>query len=199
MRKILALVLTFTCLMTGLSGCGSDDSAVTETTIEVKKDGSVVHTIVEDFSEAYYSVDELKNMIQSACDSYNASAGADSVTVEEPQLTDGILSVRMKYRNAAAYAGFNKQALFVGTVKDAYSAGYDLDVSLVSLEDEDASIGREDILGMGEKHIAIVRESVDVKVWDKILYVSKDVIRTGNNRIVMAASDANSLTYIIFE
>lgn len=198
MRKGLALALAIVCMTVGLAGCGEGDSAVTVTTIEVKKDGSVVHTIVEDFAESYYDMQELGNMIQTACDSYNASAGDGTVTVEETAETEGVLRVVMKYKDAAAYAGFNKLALFAGTVKDAYNAGYDLDVTLYSLQDESDTIGKEEILGMGEEHIVILREAVDVRVWNKVLYASGDVLGTGDSRTVMVG-DSTALTYIIFD
>lgn len=198
MRKGLALVLAIVCMTVGMTGCGGSDSAVTATTIEVKKDGSVVHTIVEDFAETYYDMQELQNMIQTACSSYNAAAGDGTVTVESAEETEGVLTVIMKYKDAAAYAGFNKLALFVGTVKDAYNAGYDLDVTLYSLQDESDAIGKEEILGMGEKHIVILREAVDVRVWNKVLYASGDVLGTGDSRTVMVG-DSTALTYIIFD
>lgn len=198
MRKGLALALAIVCMTVGLAGCGEGDSAVTVTTIEVKKDGSVVHTIVEDFAESYYDMQELGNMIQTACDSYNASTGDGTVTVEETAETEGVLRVVMKYKDAAAYAGFNKLALFAGTVKDAYNAGYDLDVTLYSLQDESDTIGKEEILGMGEEHIVILREAVDVRVWNKVLYASGDVLGTGDSRTVMVG-DSTALTYIIFD
>lgn len=199
MRKGLALVLIIAVMAMGLAGCGeSSDSAVTETTIELKKNGSVIHTIVEDFAEDYYDLQELENMIQTSCDSYNASAGADAVVVTEVAEEEGVLTLKMTYKDTSAYAGFNKLALFAGTVKDAYNAGYDLDVTLYSMEDDSESIGKEEILGMGEKHIAIVREAVDVKVWNKVLYASGDVLATGDSKTVMVG-DNSALTYIIFE
>lgn len=199
MRKSLALVLAIAVMTMAFAGCGnSGDSVVTETTIELKKDGSVIHTIVESFTEDYYDLQELTDMIQAACDSYNASAGADAVAVSDMSENEGILTVKMTYRDASAYAGFNKLALFSGTIKDAYNAGYDLNVTLYSLQDDSVSVGKEEILGMGEKHIAIVREAVDVKVWDKVLYASGDVLGTGDGRTVMVG-DNSALTYIIFE
>lgn len=199
MRKYLALFLVIAVMTMGLAGCGDDsDSAVTETTIEIKKDGSVIHTIVEAFGEDYYDLQELENMIQNACDSYNATAGADSVTVSDIVQDEELLTVTMNYKDAAAYAGFNQLALFAGSVKDAYNAGYDLDVSLYSLQDDSDVIGKEDILGMGEKHIVILREAVDVKVWNKVIYASGDVLKTGNNRTVMVG-DNSALSYIIFD
>lgn len=199
MRKSLALFLIVATMAMALAGCGSSsDSAVTETTIEVKKDGSVIHTIVEAFAEDYYDLQELENMIQNACDSYNAGAGADSVTVSEIVQDEELLTVRMNYKDATAYAEFNQLALFAGTVKDAYNAGYDLDVTLYSLQDDSDMIGKEDILGMGEKHIVILREAVDVRVWNKVIYASGDVLRTGDSRTVMVG-DSSSLSYILFD
>lgn len=199
MRKGLALVLGIALMAIGLAGCGSSsDSAVTETTIEFKKDGSVVHTIVEDFSEDYYDLAELTDLIRTSCTSYNNASGGEAVTVSEMTDEEGVLTVRMVYKDTASYAGFNKLALFAGTVKDAYNAGYDLDITLFSMEDDSESIGKEEILGMGEKHIAIVREAVDVRVWNKVLYASGDVLATGDSRTVMVG-DNSALTYILFE
>lgn len=198
MRKSLALMLASVVMVLGLAGCGSSESAVTATTIEIKKDGSVIHTIVEDFAEDYYDLEALEQEIQDACDSYNETAGNGAVTFGEAEMTDSVLTVRMTYQNASAYAGFNRQALFTGTVKDAYNAGYDLDVTLYSIQDDGEIIGKEDLLNMGEKHIVIVREAVDVRVWNKVLYVSGDVVKTGDSRLVMVGG-SDELTYIVFE
>lgn len=199
MRKSLALFLVIAGMTIALAGCGgSGDSEVTETTIELKKDGTVVHTIVEAFAEDYYDLQELENMIQSACDSYNAGTGADSVTVSEIVQDEELLTVKMNYKDAAAYAGFNQLALFAGSIRDAYNAGYDLDVTLYSLQDDSDVIGKEEILGMSEKHIVILREAVDVKVWNKVTYASGDVLKTGDKRTVMVG-DSSALSYIVFD
>jgi len=198
MRKFCSFLLTAFFLAAGLMGCGSSDSPVTETTIEVKKNGNVIHTIIEDFSEDYYDLNALQNTIQSACDNYNATAGEDSVTVGEAGEAEGILTVAMTYKDSSAYAGFNRQAMFSGTVKDAYNAGYDLNVTLLSAQEEGNTIGKAEILGMGEKHIVIIREAVNVKVWNKILYYSEDVVQTQDAKTV-TVTDGDMLTYIIFE
>ncbi len=197
MRNKIVPVLAAAGLAIGLAGCGSGDLAVTETTIELKKDGSVVHTIVEEFTEDYYDVGRLQEMIQTSCDSYNAGE-EPGVAVEEITNEGGVMRVKMSYPDAAAYAGFNQSALFLGTVKEAYNAGYDLNVTLVSMEDRETAIGKEDILGMGEKHIAIVREAVDVRVWNRVLYASGDVLPTGDAKTVLVG-DSNALTYLIFD
>lgn len=198
MRKCLALMLVIAGIAMSLTGCTSDDSAVTETTIEVKKNGSVVHTIVEDFSEDYYELEDLRTTIQSACDTYNGRAGRDTVTVGSLEESEGVLTAVMNYKSTSAYAEFNKQALFAGTIKDAYNAGYDLDVTLFPAQEADTPVEKEELLAMGEKHIVILREAVDVMVWNKILYFSDSVIRTNNKKMVTVTDDSK-LTYIVFE
>lgn len=198
MRKHFILLLAAISMVLQLAGCGSDNLAATETTIELKKNGSVVHTIVEAFAEEYYDLDELKSSIQSACDEYNELAGDGAVELGSTELQDGKLKVIMNYKSASAYAGFNKQALFAGTVQDAYNAGYDLNVTLLCADSEVGAVGKEELLEMGDKHMIIVREAVDVKAWDKVLYYSDDVIAREDDRTVMV-TDSNSLTYIVFE
>ena len=51
---------------------------------------------------------------------------------------------------------------------------------------------------MGEKHIAVVREAVNVRVWDKVQYGSEDVEATANAKTV-SVTDADMLTYILFD
>ena len=197
MRKLLLIMLVAAGMILQLTGCQSSSISVTDTTIELKKNGSVVHTIVESFAEDYYDLEELKETIASSCDEYNDIAGDDSVKLDAADLTDGILKVVMSYKNPSDYAGFNKQALFSGTVQEAYEAGYDLNVTLLAADSEVGSVGKTELLEMGDKHMIIVREAVDVKVWDKVLYYSDDVIELDDQTVMV--SDSNSLTYIIFE
>ena len=97
--------------------------------------------------------------------------------------------------HVSPYVGWMK---FVGTVKDAFNAGYDLNVTLSSLKGDGEQIGKEDLLKMGEKHIAVVREAVNVRVWDKVRYGSEDVEATANAKTV-SVTDADMLTYILFD
>ena len=114
MRKWLSLMLMISCALFSLTGCGS--AAPERTTVEVKKNGHVTHTIVEDFTESYYDLEGLKDTIEEACEAYNGAMGSELVTLEEAEVEDGVLTAVMDYRSASAYAGFNRQALFTGTV-----------------------------------------------------------------------------------
>lgn len=198
MPKFMMRILTVLCLAAFLAGCGGKEGTADRTEIELKKNGSVVHTIVEEFAESYYDMEELKSMIAQACDAYNGTAGKEAVKMESAEAADGTATVVMKYDSAQSYSEFNRQALFAGTVKDAFKAGYDLNVKLLPVREGEAAIGKDELLGMGEKRIAIVREAVDVKVWGKIRYLSEDAV-LGSGADTASVTDENSLTYILFD
>ncbi|MDO4292722.1 MAG: hypothetical protein Q4C65_05750 [Eubacteriales bacterium] len=197
MRKYLARMLAALLLAAALTGCSGDDTPG-RTTIDVRKNGRVVHTIVENFTESYYNLDELTDSILQDCEAYNTAAGKQEVTMKSAQENDGVVTVVMNYESAAAYSGFNKLALFSGTVKDAFNAGYDLDVTLQSMKEDGESIGKDELLGMGEKHIVVVREAADVRVWGKVRYATADASPTEDPRTVTVTDD-ETLTYILFD
>lgn len=195
MRKItiLLLIVSMTVL---LAGCGSGGSAESETTLEFKKNGQVVHTIVEDFSADYYDLDELETDVKSQIEEYNTRVGSDRISLDSSELEDGTLTMVMTFQGAEDYSSFYRQALFCGTVKAAFEAGYDLDIELNSVQEEGTTINKQDILDMGERHIIVVREAIHLKPCADILYASGDVEVTGDRDAVV--TDGQSLSYIIF-
>ena len=195
MRKItiLLLIVSMTVL---LAGCGSGGSAESETTLGFKKNGQVVHTIVEDFSADYYDLDELETDVKSQIEEYNTRVGSDRISLDSSELEDGTLTMVMTFQGAEDYSSFYRQALFCGTVKAAFEAGYDLDIELNSAQEEGTTINKQDILDMGERHIIVVREAIHLKPYADILYASGDVEVTGDRDAVV--TDGQSLSYIIF-
>lgn len=195
MRKWLSLMLMISCALFSLTGCGA--AAPERTTVEVKKNGHVTHTIVEDFTESYYDLEGLKDTIEEACEAYNGAMGSELVTLEEANVEDGVLTAVMDYRSASAYAGFNRQALFTGTVKEAYDAGYDLNQTLYSAQEDGGTIGKEGLLNLPKAHILVIREAIDVRVWDKVLYHSDDVILQEDGSLTV--TDSGKLSFIVFK
>ena len=193
MRKMVLLLLTAALL---LAGCGGDKDTEEATNLEFRKNGQVVHTIVEDFSASYYSLDELMSEVSSQANTYNGTAGSKRITVDSAEVKDGVITMVMTFQSAADYSSFYRQALFCGTVKEAFDAGYDLDVTLKSVTEEGTTVGRQDILEMGERHIIVLREAVTVRPWADILYVSGDVEAAGSREA--ASTDPQALSYIIF-
>ncbi len=172
------------------------EAAESETTLEFKKNGQVVHTIVEDFSADYYDLDELETDVKSQIEEYNTRVGSDRISLDSSELEDGTLTMVMTFQGAEDYSSFYRQALFCGTVKAAFEAGYDLDIELNSAQEEGTTINKQDILDMGERHIIVVREAIHLKPYADILYASGDVEVTGDRDAVV--TDGQSLSYIIF-
>ena len=197
MRRILAIVLA-AAMMLGMSACGAEKSAVTETTIEARKNGTIVHTIVEEFTEEYYSFDELMEMITDSCTNYNASAGKGRVVVESVELSEGILTAVMKYKSADDYTAFNQVPLFTGTIQEAIDAGYNMNVRLYLADGGEFTIGKEELLEMKDRHLMILREEVFVRVWNDILYHSMNVMETSDPDRVLVLND-NTLTFLVFD
>jgi len=197
MRKFLIIMLSIVCLMT-MAACGNQQSAVTETTIEVKRNGSVVHTIVEEFAEEYYSLEDLTQEIHSACEAYNAAAGKERVVTESIELNDGILKVVMCYEDVSDYSSFNQVALFSGTIQKAIDSGYHLQVNLLPADGGEISIGPKELYEMKNAHLLILREAVNVIVWDDVLYYTSNVMETDDPERVMVM-EQDALSYIVFK
>ena len=87
MRKMVLLLLAAALL---LAGCGGNESTEDVTSLDFRKNGEVVHTIVEDFSASYYSLEELQSEVQAQVDAYNKSAGKERITVDSAEVADGV-------------------------------------------------------------------------------------------------------------
>ena len=173
MRRIIAgMLIVITILM--LAGCGRE-AEVTTNTVIVEKKGKVTGAIVEDFAQDYYNSDELKQMVEEEVTSYNESSGGEDVSLNRFEVKDGIAKVYLDYDSADTYTAFNGKTLFTGTVAETYDAGYDLDIKMTDANDSTVTIGKDDILGMGDNHIVITEEPVNVRTYGKILYISDGV------------------------
>ena len=170
------------------------------TSISIEKNGSIENTIVEDFSQSYYELDSLSAMIEQDIEAYQNQNLDSKISLSKCELTDDNSTVRvvMKYGDSQTYTGFNGETLFYGTVQDAYSAGYNLDMTLDEVkkgEKTGNSISRDDILGMGESHILIIekpsdeekaQEKIAVKCFGDIEFVGAGVEPTGKKSANMS-------------
>ncbi|MCD8067638.1 MAG: hypothetical protein LUE87_01845, partial [Lachnospiraceae bacterium] len=129
-KHILAALLAVTVLMT--SGCGTvSQEAVSQDTIELKKDGSLTYTIVADFDEAYYDVDELKDMAEE-----EAQDSGLGIRVGSAVVTDNVLSFTYEIDTAADYQTFMETSCYLGTIDSAFSDRYKLQVTVTTVKDQ---------------------------------------------------------------
>ena len=195
-----------------LSGCGK--TTVEVTTIAIQKDGTIVHTMVENFGEE--SVDTLQSMMQEKVDIYNDdnSGTEGSITINTVETDEGMVKVVMTYPDAASFDGFMnmdvvavdpalRAPFFYGTVEDAYMQGYDMEISLESAEEGDGLQGKNDLLSMGKNKLIIYDNemnqgaAVQISTQEKPLYISDNVTVAGKN--LVEVSETDKLAYILLE
>lgn len=170
-------------LMVWLTACGSGADAEQETvnSLILDKDGSVENMIIEGFDKDYYDLDGLNAMIKDSIEQYCRQNPSADITLKGSEVSDGQVRVSMKYDSAASYMGYNSETLFVGTIQEAYSAGYDLNISLTDVKDSSNTIGKQELLEMGEKHIVIIQlpstmtDGMRLQCFGEILYISDGV------------------------
>ena len=195
-----------------LSGCGK--TTVEVTTIAIQKDGTIVHTMVENFGEE--SVDTLQSMMQEKVDIYNDdnSGTEGSITINTVETDEGMVKVVMTYPDAASFDGFMnmdvvavdpalRAPFFYGTVEDAYMQGYDMEISLESAEEGDGLQGKNDLLSMGKNKLIIYDNemnqgaAVQISTQEKPLYISDNVTVAGKN--LVEVSETDKLACILLE
>lgn len=191
-----------------LGGCGKKMAEVT--TIEIMKDGSIRHTMVEDFGEE--SAEALQSLMDEKAAAYNSSAAGGSVAVEDVEASEGIVRVVMTYPDAQAFDGFMnmdvvavdpalRAPFFYGTVEEALMQGYDLEVTLQGVEEEGSLQGKSDLLAKGESTLLIYDNQmnlgapVQISLQEKPVYISDNVTVADKNLVEVTGED--KLAYIL--
>ncbi len=211
--RIAVSVLAAASLFT-LASCGG--TAVTENTIELKKNGKIVEYIAEDFEASYYDSDELSSFIDSEVDAWtNENDG--SIKVSKDKVEDGTAYVTITYDSADTYEDFTDTELFTGSIVQAQAAGYDFDIDFFSAEDEtedeesDSSviegtlissyISGSEIVGEDDLNVLIIGDAIDVIVPGTVKYVSADYTTvTGKSMVSVSAEEgADVLVYVLYE
>ena len=195
-QKIKAILMTGAIII-GLCACGQE-AATEETSVKFEKDGTVVNTIIEEFDETLYNVEDLKSMVLSEVASYNSVSGEKSISVDKLEADGGKVTVAMTFAGAEKYADFNEKVLFSGTVAEAYGAGYDLNVTLDSTKKDGGQIGKEEILAMNDSGIIILEEPIAVMTQSKIVYASSNV-EVLSAKSAKVTDTEQSLAYLVIQ
>ena len=197
MRKMKTL-LTVGILSGLLCACGMFGGKVDTTTVSFDKNGAVTETIIEDFSQPYYDVEELKGDISAEISGYNSKSGdAEAIVLGEVELSeDKQIRVEMKFKTYADYKAFNEKELFWGTVADAYGAGYEF-TSMRDVNQEGVVLSAADVLEKGDMHIVVLEEAQQIIVPGKICYISDGVSLVEEKRAVSLNEGQNA--FIIYE
>lgn len=81
---------------------------VSAETLYMRADGSGQVAYVEDFTEKYFNIEELKGYIAAELISYNKRYGDKVAELSDIELKNGRITVVLTIKNAEVYADFNK-------------------------------------------------------------------------------------------
>lgn len=172
MKKFAAIAMMLIMCVGLLAGCGSSYAA-DESTVFVLKNGQIVSTDVEDFSEDTYDVDGLKTYVKDAVDTYNKKNGKDTVSFKKLSTKDNKATLTLEYDSATDYQKFNDITLFTGSVAEALAAGYSFDTDFASVSDKEIkACDKNEFLNDASYKVVVIQANTNVSVKGTIAYVS---------------------------
>ena len=139
--------------------------------ISLESDGSIVETSVEDFDTSEYDQDELEKMVKETIDSYN-SGGDERISLKSLDVKGGKARAVLEYKSAGDYAEYNGMVFQMGDASD-------LDITGVTLADDKNEVLTRDMVSKLKGKYVLLNEDTTVSVPKKILYVSRNVTKTG--------------------
>ena len=167
-----------------------------KTSLQVYGDGSVAETIFDHLDQAWYTGDELQDMIARSMNEYNAANGENALNVTEYSDEGGDVRVRLIYRTAEDYARYNNVTFFSGSMLDAEMEGYlftgpfsSVDGSGIKEQGLDAS----EPLSHKEYQVAISDGGHVVQVPGEVRYISSNA-EVVNSHVVQPAASPGTET-----
>ena len=185
-KKIVGLLLAATMC---LAGCSS--AAIETDTLSLSDDGMATYTIISDFSEDYYDLEELKSMAQEEVTAYGTGVQITEAVVEE-----GILRFQYAFDSLSHYAGFMGTTCYQATVGQALREGYKSDTQLTSAKDG-STVQMKDAALQGYE-LLVWNESVAVRCDGNVLYYSSNLGLKGKTDVV-PKEESTGPYYVIYK
>ena len=176
------------------------------TTMKIASDGSITMDEVDDFSESNYDEDELEEYTKKLVDDYNNSGNVGKVKFKKVKVKDKKAYLRMEYSDYNAYKQFTGNELFIGTVGEAKTAGYDFQDTFSSVSDDQKkdAISVEDMTSDDSKKVILVRANETIVAPNDITAISDACTTIDKKDQVSIAQpdgnmDATVLTTIMYK
>ena len=152
----------------------------------IQKDGSVVSNDVIYFDTSIYDQTELGLFIEETISTYNKKHGEGAVEKNSFTIENNVASLILEYKDAATYTDFSGIELFMGSVSEAVSEGYEFDGKFAKIVDGKAvECTKSDFVGNAELKVAIIKANTKIQIEGEILYISaENVMGYGKNWIV---------------
>ncbi|MCD8379322.1 MAG: hypothetical protein LUC95_03135 [Lachnospiraceae bacterium] len=188
-RHILPVVLIVSLFLTG---CGTSEiSSFDRDTVELEKDQSLTYTIVTDFGESYYDVDELTQMAGEEADETGLG-----VRVQSAEVTDGVIRFTYEMDSASDYEAFMDTSCYLGTIASAFDDNYRLKVTVNSTKDGSQIILSD--VSRTDYDIFIWNEVIAVCCSGRIMYYSTNLELTDDYNVV-PLTDSTGPYYVVYK
>lgn len=198
MKKFTAILLSVVLCFGLLAGCGKDYKTQ-ESTVFILKNGKIVTTDVEEFSDTYDKT-ALETYINDTIKAYVDENGKDTVKLEELTVENNKATLIIEYASAQDYMNFNGIELFTGSVVEALAAGYSFDVDFASIDDGKATeCTKDEIIDSSDLKVAIFKGACNVNVSGTILYASVEDTKLVDKETIAIAKGNNLLNKAVEE
>lgn len=194
-KAVMAAVLMINGMLF-LSACAGEEQI--DNRITIHKDGVVEAHMEESFEQSYYDKDELQQMILQEAADYNRQMGSARISVDKVEVKDGKAMAEMSFQKAGDYAAFNKTLFFVGTPAEASLEGYELNIVLSGVKNENETLAKADILA-AEQKLLIMSVAEPVYLPGKACYVSENVQVSKDRKSVWLTGEEQEAGYVLYQ
>ena len=196
-NKIAALGSIALILAIAATGCGQQKQNMTTMTID--PEGKVTYVIYEDFSEDYYSADELSKMAEKEIAEYNSEYISPKISIEDAKVVEDDDNVRVKltmtFDSYSDFSNFNQESLFYGTVKEARESGFTVSTGLV--DEKGDKIPDSYLEDHEDKHIIITDDRARIQAPYGIEYMSNGTTLNGKKEADISAITADTAQLLL--
>ena len=171
----MAAVLMCTLLLGGCGMIGEKPWEPKETALDMKKNGTVSETVIDQLDQSYYNADELKSMVESSVSEYNQVHGADAIRIDSLMIEGGQVKLTMTYASAEDYADYNNVRFYNGSMLGAEIDGYLFYNQFRQVDDGQVTadgLSNEEALKHKEYQVLVTDMSHIVRVPGDVVYVS---------------------------
>ena len=199
--KNLKIIISAFIFIFCITGCADNKaSEITGNSISLEKKGEVNEVIRESFTEAYYSIDELSDMINTELEAFNASNGEDAIVAKRVALSENqtTTDVSLVYNNYESFNSYNGGKLFFGKCQDVMNADASLDVVLSSIQDASKTLAGNDIINQ-KQNIVITDYDGTVCLGGKVLYISDNCNVSKDQTLVSRKPESDGYIYVIYK
>lgn len=188
-RKSAGLLVLVLAAVLLAAGCSKKDKEASESdtkrnaTLTVDEQEAIVITYTEAFDKSYYDKEELESRTAEELAEFNKTASGDgSAVMESLKVKDGTVVMKIRFADEKVYVDYVKKyvkpdaetKLFVGTYKEAVSAGHKFSGKFTSGEDLSVAEAK-DFKETDGLTVVYTNEAQKILVPGDIMYFSESV------------------------